>query len=235
MRAHTEVECLSIGRNSFFTIFGNEVGSIVMRNSLRKMFRDSSVFKHFNIVQMEKCINKLEREVYQKDEVIVKANVPYETVFFIIDKYQFQDHLRDEAKYQDIINDIGFYNNVPIKYPDNIVAVSSECRVLKISYKLLYQILGKQDLEVVFATNKSLQEMFFRKRQIPKAQDYSNLQFVKTLGVGGQGLVVLVEDEEKKKAALKIIAKGSVKSKYNMKLVKVVTFNPERTRSVRGS
>lgn len=231
VRAHTEVECLSIGRNSFFTIFGNEVESIVIRNSLRKMFRDSSVFKNFNIVQMEKCINKLERKLYNKDDVIVKANIKYETVFFIIDKYQFKDRLRDEARYQEVFNDIGFYNNIPLKYPDDIVAVSSECRVLEISYKLLYQILGKEDLEAVFATNKSLQEMFFRKRQIPKTQDYSSLSFVKTLGAGGQGLVVLVEDQERRKAALKVIAKGSVKTKYSMKLVKVLISYTERTRS----
>ena len=187
------------------------------------MFRDSSIFRHLNLVQMEKCINRLRRKVYQKDEVIIPGRVPLDKVFFIIDKFQWRNKQNDEAKYLKIINDVGFYNNVPLKFAEDAIAISSECKALEITYKELYEILGKEDLDAVFTTNRVLEEMYFRKRQIPKARDYSSMNYVRTLGEGGQGLVVLVEDESKRQSALKIIAKCTVKSKYTMNLVKVLT------------
>lgn len=159
--------------------------------------------------------------VYRKDEVVIPGKVPLDRVFFIIDKFQWRNKQNEEAKYLKIINDVGFYNNVHLKFAEDAVAVSNECKVFEISYQELYQILGKEDLDAVFSNNRVLEEMYFRKRQIPKARDYSNMSYVATLGEGGQGLVVLVEDEHGKKSALKIIAKCAVNTKYTMKLVKV--------------
>lgn len=221
VRAHTEVECLSIGRTSFFNIFGNEVENIVIRNSVRKMFRESIVFKHFSLVQMEKCINKLERKIYQKESIILKANVPYKTVFFIVDKFVWKGRDTGEPKYQMIVNDLGFYNGIPMRYPDDVVAVSADCKVLEIQYEALYEILGSKDLERVFCNNSMIEEMFFKKRHVQKAKDYSSVAYVRTLGVGGQGVVALIEDEFKRQSALKVIPKDSVKTKFGMRMVKV--------------
>jgi cGMP-dependent protein kinase 1 len=48
VKARTEVECLSIGKNNFLKIFGEEVNILVERNTLRYLFRNSDVLKNFS-------------------------------------------------------------------------------------------------------------------------------------------------------------------------------------------
>ena len=234
VRAQTEVECLSIGRKAFLTIFGNEMESIVTRNFLRRMFRDSPVFNNLNLVQMEKCINRLEKKVYAKDEVIIEANKPYSSVFFIIDRFSYGPTCHDNTNYQKVFNDIGFFNNIPIKYPESVIAVSNECTVMEISYKAIFDLLRSEDLSEVFAMNKALDQMFFKKAQFENSKDFSAMKFIKTLGKGGQGLVVLAEDKNGETSAVKVISKESVSTRIQMGSIKVGLAHPERVRHPRG-
>lgn len=222
--AATEVECLAIGRASFFNIFGNEVENIVIRNNLRRMFRDSMVFRNFNLIQMEKCINQLKTRRVKQSEVILSSKDCLDKVLFIIDQFQWKDKLGQQPLFLQIINDIGFYNGLALKYPQDIIAVSAECKVLEIDYAALQSIIGHKDLESAFSINKQVEEMYFKtNRVIPRMKDKElyNLSYIKTLGTGGQGVVALVQDEEGKLSALKVFPRFTLNSKTSMRMLRV--------------
>ncbi len=217
VRAETDVECLTIGRNTIFNIFGNEgLESIVLRNSLRRMIRMSPILKNLNVIQMEKCINKLQRLTFSKDETIIEARVKLDRVIFVVDKFRLALSPHEEAA-QKVFNDLGYYNQSPLKLPEAVVAATNDCRVMQIDFDTLNKIMGTKDLDSAFEMNRQLEEMFFKNRKVPKGQDYSKVQFVRELGQGGQGLVVLVVDEDSKKSAMKIFPKECVVSDQIMR------------------
>ena len=132
VRCETEVECLSIGKNAFLEIFG-EISTLVERNILRFLFRESSVLKSLTIFQMEKFINKSSRTVLNCGDIIVPKGSENNKVYFVIGQCEIEKEESEDLTMK-VFGDLYIETKNPPKHTSSIKAASDGCVVYTLTY-----------------------------------------------------------------------------------------------------
>ena len=226
VRCETEVECLSIGKNAFLEIFG-EISTLVERNILRFMYRESSVLKSLTIFQMEKFINKSTRTVLNSGDTIVPKNSKNDRIYFIIGQFH-----KEEEESQDltmkVFGDLYIETKDPPTHKSCITAASDGCVVYTLTYEDIKISLNGLTLANVFRMNEHTRELFSRVNRCERIKNLDSFSYSKDLGIGGYGVVFKITDEIGNDFALKVISKASLVSRSSLRMIKVPTiiFNP---------
>lgn len=151
VRAISDVECLSIGKTSFLNIFGNSMSELVQRNVLRNMFRSSQLLKHLNLVQMEKCINRMQTKVYPDKTVLIEKDEQVKEIFFVFDKAKWNTKSSFNLESTKAFGDDYLYENSPFEesteisavYNDSLATAGPKCKVSQLSFKDFFEVIGR--------------------------------------------------------------------------------------------
>lgn len=220
VRAETEVECLSIGKTAFFSVFGDDVSNIVERNVLRAMMRDSKQLRNLPTVTIQKFINKMKREVYPIEEVILESHTPYTKIFFIVGHscWQGEDF---EKLGMTVIEPQNIENGEPLVVEKDLFSKDNKCVVYTLDFAELKHCLDGSSIQEAIDRNNRIKEIFERVNMIKKIDSLSQFKYVKNIGIGGYGTVVLCLDESDEYRAIKIIPRESLSSRSAVRMLKV--------------
>ena len=138
-----DVKCLYINRESLNQLLGNELQSVLYRNTQRMALEKSPSLNRLTFDQVERLINVMTILEYQPNETIIKKNTPIKNTLFIILKGQVKKgkHGSIVADKEQCLGDKYMMEDTDQLYDEDIVAVSN-CLVAQCSKKQFETEIG---------------------------------------------------------------------------------------------
>lgn len=206
------------------SIFDEDVSQIVERNQLRYLTRESMGLSILNLIQMERCINRMVRKEYEDGEIIIPKDQLNSCLYFVTGKSQWSKDPPENQKNMRICGDAKIWEENPIySFDSDLISCDSPCVVYLLDLNSIFESVdGIRDIELLTLENKKSNEFFTNSHKCEKNEDISKYSFVRNLGTGGYGSVILTIDDKGAKTALKIIPKKTIKTSSAIKMIKVI-------------
>jgi hypothetical protein len=196
IRAETVVECLSIAKSAFFNVFGDDVSHLVEKNMLRTLIRSNYLLKDLSIFHIERFINHMQRQVFDPNDTIFKKGDTFSSVFFLIGKAKFFDESGDFSQ-TFTMKSFGIdkiESSHRLNEENTLVAESSYCVIYTLRYEDIAKCLEGLTIDQACKKNLEIRELYSRVNTCKKISSLNGLKFVKNIGVGGYGTVMLTID-----------------------------------------
>lgn len=161
---------LSLGRNDLDRVLGNQLQTIIYKNSQKIAFEKSKYLENLLEFQLEAIVNHMEIQKYNKNDLIIKKKENKSERLWVI----LNGYLAGENKYKlfSCIGDEDIYEESNQKFKENVIA-KEDSVVGVISAKEIVEILGN-DLKTVSNQNKLVRVL--RKVPLLKPLPVSKLQ-----------------------------------------------------------
>ena len=229
VRAETTVECLSISKHAFYSVFGEEVSGLVDRNILRYLFRQSDLLKDLSPFYLERFINAMTKKVYSQDEVIITEGEQIDRLVFVIGTAkQIIDDEEDSFDEVELVTMVYFgleaINAQDTLFFKNQLIAEDGCLVYTLKLSDFETCLKNKAIAEVKQRSLRCREMFTRVNMCVKVQNLDNFEFIKNIGIGGYGTVLLCRDSEsdcKDLKAIKIVPRSTICSRSSLRMMKV--------------
>jgi len=166
-------------------------------------------------------VNQCKKFKFKYGETIIeRGSVPKE-ILFIVGQSKFDDDFDEESFTMRFFGDLYIENSNPPPYQRGVISSSDNCAVFRLTYEHIIKSLEGESLATVFERNEHTKELFKRVNTCEKIENLDQFRYLKTLGLGGYGVVLKVVDQDDIQYALKVIAKDSITSRSAIKLMKV--------------
>ncbi|EGR32104.1 protein kinase domain protein [Ichthyophthirius multifiliis] len=213
VKAETQVQLMSLGRQNLVSILGDQIQNIIFNNIIKWGFDKNQLLKQLTKIQIEKVTKQCMFQNHKKEEIIFeKGNVCNKLIVVLEGKLgEFQgntlavkgglfgdQYLKKAQQSQVFKKDI-------VMQADGVLCV--------ISFENFKKCIGG-DIENVIKENANSHEI--KMQQQTKANDYShillnNLIYIKKLGAGQFGNVYLVANKTSDQLyALKSVSKAQI-------------------------
>ena len=191
------------------------------------MIRESEALGILDLIQMEKCINRMKRKELAEDELIIEGGKNYKEIIFVTGSSRLESESKKQSKNVRIYGDCNIWcKQDGYTASESLISSESSCVVYILAFDKFFESVNDiKDFKVLEEINKKSKEIFTNTYKCKKIKNIGDYEYLRSIGSGGYGYVFLGLSPEKKLNAVKVIPKKSINSNDAIKMIKVRKLN----------